>query len=136
MVNDFMRKQLAAVPWALYRDRYPAIKSLDAYYGPPDGPAIVGDDFKGVPPEQNVIVRNVEVGKWFDAGWHAKPEMFELRDNYATADLKEVGSVTDGFQLPTNSPAWKLGFKPIPFEQIGLRRDADRERLGRLTARP
>ena len=56
--------------------------------------------------------------------------MFELRDNYATADLKEVGSVTDGFQLPTNSPAWKLGFKPIPFDQIGLRRYVDRERLG------
>lgn len=132
MVNDYMRKQLAAVPSALYRERYPAMKSLDAYYGPPGGPAIVGEAFKGVPPEGNVIARNVCVGKWLDVGWHAKAELFELRDNYVTADPKQVAAAADEFRLPKNSPAWKLGFQPIPFDQIGPRPDADRKRLARI----
>jgi len=35
MVADYMRGQLAAVPAALYRQRYPALKSLDSWYGAP-----------------------------------------------------------------------------------------------------
>jgi hypothetical protein len=31
------------------------------------------------------------------------------------------------FGLKPSSPAWKLGFKPIPFDQIGLRRDEFRK---------
>jgi hypothetical protein len=126
MVDDFMRKQLAAVPAALYRERYPAIKSLDAFYGAPGGPAVTGADFKGVPPDGNVVARNVAVGKWLDLGWNAKPEMFDVRDNHVTTDLAQV---LPGFQLPKDSPAWKFGFKPIAFDQIGLRRDADRQGL-------
>jgi len=132
MVNDYMRKQLAAVPLSLYRERYPAMKTLDAYYGPPEGPALVGDAFKGVPPEGNVIAHNVAVGKWFDAGWNAKPETFELRDNFATSDPKLVGTAAEGFPLPEDSPAWKLGFQPIPFKQIGLQPNADRQQLEHL----
>jgi hypothetical protein len=33
------------------------------------------------------------------------------------------------FALRPDSPAWKLGFKPIPFAQIGLQRDAYRRSL-------
>jgi hypothetical protein len=40
-----------------------------------------------------------------------------------------VASSANGFNLPKDSPAWKLGFRPIPFEQIGLRHDAVRRRL-------
>jgi hypothetical protein len=129
MVNDYMRKQLAAVPSALYREHYPALKSLDAYYGPPGGPAIVGAAFKGVPPEGNVIARNVCVGKWLDVGWHGKPQLFEVRDNFVTVDPKQVGAAADGFRLPKDSPAWKIGARPIPFDQMGPRPDADRKRL-------
>jgi hypothetical protein len=132
MVNDYMRKQLAAVPGALYRERYPELKSLDAWYGPPGGPEIVGGAFKGVPPEGNVITRNVCVGKWLDVGWHARPERFEVRDNFVTKDMKQVGPASEGFRLPKDSPAWKLGFRPIPFEQIGPRLDADRRRLAQF----
>jgi hypothetical protein len=128
-VDTFMRQELAAVPSALYRERYPALKSLDAYYGPPNGPAIAGAAFKGVPPAGNVIARNVCVGKWLDLGWHAKSEMFEVQDNFVTTDRKQVGVAVDGFRLPKDSPAWKLGFQPIPFDQIGPRPDADRKRL-------
>src|SRR6266480_4567166 len=38
MVDTYMRRELAAVPSALYRERYPELKSLDAWYGPPGGP--------------------------------------------------------------------------------------------------
>ena len=129
MVDTYMRQQLAAVPLALYRERYPALKSLDTYYGPPGGPAIVGAAFKGVPPEGNVIVRNVCVGKWLDVGWHGKVEMFDVRENFVTTDPKQVASAADGFRLPKESPAWKHGYLPIPFDQIGPRRDADRNSI-------
>jgi hypothetical protein len=129
MVNDYMRKQLAAVPAALYRERYPAMKSLDACYGPPGGPAIVGEAFKGVPPGDNVITRNVCVGKWLEVGWHAKQEWFDVRDNFVTTHVNHVAAPADGFRPPKDSPAWKLGFRLIPFDQIGPRRDADRKRL-------
>ena len=132
MVDTFMRQQLAAVPAALYRDRYPAMKTLDAAYGPPEGPSLTGAAFKGVPPENNVITRNVCVGKWFDAGWHATTNQFELRDNYVTTDPKEVGAAADGFPIAPESPAWKTGFKPIPFEQIGVRPNPDRARLAQF----
>lgn len=132
MVNSYMRQQMAAVPAVLYRDRYPAMKTLDAYYGPPEGPSIVGGAFKGVPPESNVISRNVCVGKWFDAGWHTTTNQFDLRDNYVTTDPKQVGAAADGFPIAPESPAWKVGFKPIPFDQIGIRPNADRTRLMRF----
>ena len=79
-----------------------------------------------------LIVR-VYVGySWLEAGWHGKPEMFEVRDNFVTTDRKRVGVAADGFRLPKDSPAWGLGFRPIPFDRIGPRPDADRKRLARF----
>ena len=132
MVDTFMRQQIAAVPAALYRDRYPAMKTLDAWYGRPDGPSLKGIAFKGVPPEGNVITRNVCVGKWFDAAWHAATSQFELHDNYVTNDPKQIGAAADGFRIAPESPAWKTGFKPIPFDQIGIRPNPDRARLAQF----
>ncbi|HAV64685.1 MAG TPA: hypothetical protein DCY13_20255, partial [Verrucomicrobiales bacterium] len=131
MVEDYMRRQLAAVPATLYRERYPALRSLDAHYGAPGSAAITGTAFTGIPPEHNVIVRNVAVGHWFDAGWHAKPDLFDVRDNFVTTDFGQVSGAAEGFQLPADSPAWKLGFKVIPFREIGLRNDQDRRGLAR-----
>jgi hypothetical protein len=85
MVNDTMRKSLAQAPLALYRNRYPEMKFLDRYYGPPEGPAITGQAFHGVPPDNNLIVRNVCAGKWLEAGWHATPEMLRLENNLTNA---------------------------------------------------
>ena len=132
MVNSYMRQQMASVPPALYRERYPAMKTLDAYYGPPDRSSLAGAAFKGVPPEGNVITRNVCVGKWFDAGWHATTNQFDVQDNYVTTDPKQVGAAADGFPIAPESPAWKTGFKPIPFHQIGIRPNSDRTRLTRF----
>jgi hypothetical protein len=130
MVDDYMRRQLAGVPSALYRKRYPELCSLDGAYGPPGGPPITGAAFQGVPPANNLIARNVCVGKWLDLGWHAQADMFDVRDNFVTADTNQV-AVGGAFRLSRNSPAWKFGFQRIPFEEIGPRPDADRTRLAR-----
>ncbi|MBI3414014.1 MAG: right-handed parallel beta-helix repeat-containing protein [Verrucomicrobia bacterium] len=136
MVDDFMRQQLGAVPLALYREHYPAMKALDRYYGPPGGPAIRGAEFKGVPPEGNVIVRNVCAGKWLDAGWNATKESLELRDNLTDAGPQFVSREKMDFRLKKNSPAWRTGFQPIPFEKIGLHADEFRRELKRHQVAP
>lgn len=125
MVDDFMRQQLAAVPSALYRERYPAIKTLDAYYDTRDG-------FKGIPAEGNVVVRNVCVGKWLELGWHAKTEGFDVRDNFTSGDPLLVDAAQQDFRLKPESPAFKLGFQALPFERMGLRNDSDRKHLAEL----
>ncbi|NOS70451.1 MAG: right-handed parallel beta-helix repeat-containing protein [Verrucomicrobia bacterium] len=137
MVDDTMRKRLAEVPLALYRQRYPEMKSLDRYYGPPEGPAITGDAFKGVPPDDNLIIRNVCVGKWADAGWHASLQTLRLENNLTNATTSLVTAPNDqsgprDFALKKDSPAWALGFHKIPVEQIGLREDELRRELKRF----
>ena len=132
MVEDTMRQRLAEVPLALYRERYPELKSLDRYYGPPGGPAITGDAFKGVPPEGNVIQRNIAVGKWLEIAWHAKPEYVEVRDNLVDTDPKFAAAEERDFRLRRDSPAFKLGFQSVPFKQIGVRNNTDRKCLARL----
>jgi hypothetical protein len=127
MVNDTMRKRLAEAP-ALYRERYPEIKSLDAYYGPPGGTAIEGAAFTGVPPEGNVVARNVCAGKWLNVYWHATPGMLRLENNFTNATGWFVHPLTDQagaeeFELKRNCPARKLGFKNLPLDRIGLYTD-------------
>ncbi|MDW8308601.1 MAG: right-handed parallel beta-helix repeat-containing protein [Verrucomicrobiales bacterium] len=139
MVNLTMRQRLADVPPELYRARYPELKSLDRYYGRPGGPPITGDAFQGVPPEGNVIARNVCVGKWLEVGWHAKTEMLRLENNLTNATNSLARALTDesaasDFLLRRDSPAFALGFRRIPVKQIGLRDDALRRELQRRQA--
>jgi hypothetical protein len=134
MVDQTMRQSLAKMPPALYRERYPALKSLDQYYGPPAGPARAGADFKGVPPENNVVARNICVGKWLKEYWHATPGTLLLENNLANAASSFVRSPGDpaqvkDFALRPDSPAWNLGFQAIPFDKIGLYRDELRAAL-------
>ena len=126
MVDQTMRQGLAAIPQPLYRARYPAIKTLDKYYGPPEGPPINGASFTGVPPENNVVARNICVGKWLNVYWNASPQMLRLENNLTNADPRFVESPSDKssaktFALRPDSPAWSLGFEKIPVEQIGPR---------------
>lgn len=125
MVDRTMRQRLQDVPLTLYRERYPEMKSLDAHYGPPGGPAIEGDAFKGVPPEGNVVADNICVGKWLNVYWNAKQEMLELRNNFTEGDPGLVGEPNDhapatAFRLKPDAPALKSGFRQLPVEQIGL----------------
>ena len=134
MVDVAMRESLAGVPLALYRERYPALKTLDPYYGPPGGPAITGDAFKGVPPEHDVVERNICVGKWLKEYWHATPGMLLLTNNLTNAASSFAHppgnpAQAQDFALKADSPAWKLGFLPLPLSQIGLYRDDLRSAL-------
>jgi hypothetical protein len=137
MVDQTMRQRLAEVPWPLYRERYPALKTLDAWYGPPEGPARTSEAFTGVPPEGNVVARNLCVGPWLRVSWHARPEWLRLENNLTNAVASfarppgEDARATD-FALTADSPAWALGFARIPAESIGLRDDEGRRELPRL----
>ena len=111
MVFDTMKKSLAAVPQELYRQRYPAIANLDRYYEKTDG----------VPPENNVVARNVCVGKWLDAGWHANQDMLKLEQNYVGPDPGFAAPDKMDFRIKADSPVWATGFQAIPWDQIGLR---------------
>jgi hypothetical protein len=113
MVYDYMKHQLAGVPQELYRARYPALVDLDRYYA----------STNGVPPENNVVARNVCVGKWLEVGWHAKAEWLKLEDNYTGPDPGFVAPEKMDFRLRSDSPAFRTGFKAIPLEQIGPQRD-------------
>jgi hypothetical protein len=127
MVADYMKKRLAEVPQALYRQRYPALTTLDKYY--PSAEA-------GIPPEGNVIARNISVGgKWLEIAWHADAKLQEIHDNYVGADPGFVAPARMDFRLKPDSPAWKTGFKPIPVDQIGLEQNAERREVERFTRR-
>ena len=119
MVYDFMKKQLAAVPQPLYRERYPAINALDPYYATSNG----------VPPEGNVIAHNVCVGKWLEVDWHAQSDLLKLQDNYVGEDAGVTAPEKMDFRIKKDSAVWRTGFKPIPVEQIGLRDDELRREL-------
>ena len=134
MVDKTMRDRLTEVPLALYRERYPALQTLDQYYGPPGGPAIAGADFKGVPPEHNCVARNVCVGKWLHVYGLATPDMLFVKNNLTNAGPSFVHppgkpARAGDFALRRDSPAWTLGFQTIPFAEIGLYPDRLRAAL-------
>jgi hypothetical protein len=141
MVDKTMRQNLARMPSALYRERYPALKTLDQYYGPPGGPAVEGAAFKGVPPEGDVVARNICVGKWLNVYWHATPGMVLLENNLTNAASSFIRSPGDparatDFAIKDDSPAWKLGFQNLPLDKIGLYGDDLRASLPTSTAVP
>ena len=123
MVYNYMKRQLQAVPQELYRSRYPAIRALDKYYA----------EDKGVPPEGNVVARNICVGgQWLSVGWHAQQTMLEVRDNYVGADPGFLAPEKADFRLartpPLGRPAFgksartRLGWRKTNFEKGALRR--------------
>jgi hypothetical protein len=128
MVDKTMHRRLADVPPALYRDRYPAMRALNAYCGPPAGPAIESVSFNRVPPEGNVAARNVCFGKWLKVYWYAKTEILRLENNPTNPEPGFVRKLADraratDFALKPDSPAWRLGIQAIPLDRIGPSRD-------------
>lgn len=128
MVDVTMRDRLKDVPLSLHRQRYPEMRSLDRYYGPPEGPAITGEQFTGVPAENNRIERNVCVGPWLRIQWHAEAELQHIEDNFVTdgdsgwlhplpADPRPAD-----FTLKRDAPAFQHGFRALRLRQMGLNR--------------
>ncbi len=106
-----MRGSLRAMPYtqAPWSARYPKlVKILD------DDP---------MAPKGNVIARNICVGgRWGDFEDKAKP-LVKFEDNLLDLDPLFVDAARQNFQLQDGSPAYKLGFKRIPLEKIGLYED-------------
>jgi hypothetical protein len=114
MIYRTMKERLEAMNYHQlpYSERYPELAQLDAYYAKDDG----------VPPENNVVARNICVGgTWLEANWHTEEANYaQVIDNLVDADPHFVDAAHDDYRLQADSPALKLGFKPIPIEQIGL----------------
>jgi hypothetical protein len=127
MVYKTMKERLEAMNYLAppYSTRYPAILSLEKAY----------QSQVGIPPTGNRVVRNIVKGenaangKWLRIGWRAKPEIIEIHDNLAGEDPLFVDESKMDFRPRPESPAWKLGFKPIPVEKIGLQVDDIRTAL-------
>ena len=95
-----------------YSTRYPDLRQLDSYYA----------EGKGIPPEGNLIVRNICCGSWIDLRWHANPAIVAVQNNMVDEDPLFVDAEGQDFQLRVDSPAYEIGFKKIPADKIGPRR--------------
>lgn len=93
-------------PW---RTRFPQLLTyLD------DEPAV---------PKGNVIARNIcWGGRWDEIEAKARPHV-QFVDNLVDIDPLFVDPDRFDFRLREDSPAWKIGFEPIPVESIGLVND-------------
>ncbi len=109
-VDTIMTDRLKEMPYKneLWSKRYPKLVN------------ILDDEPSA--PKGNLVVRNISVGgKWDDICNEAKPYV-TVKDNLIDQDPKFVKTPPESFQLSDDSPAYKLGFKPIPIEKIGLKR--------------
>lgn len=90
-----------------YSERYPQLVN------------ILNDDPKS--PKGNIVAHNVcWGGKWdTDIVSEAKP-LLDMKDNLVQEDPHFVDLEKQNFRLKADSPAFKMGFKEIPFDQIGL----------------
>lgn len=77
-------------------------------------------------PKGNVMARNIcWGGPW---GWtqaEALP-LVKFEDNLIDVDPRFVGKPPEDFRLADDSPAYKLGFQPLPLDEIGLYPSEDR----------
>ena len=77
-------------------------------------------------PKGNVMARNVcWGGKWGSTEPAALP-FVKFENNLIDSDPRFAGKPPADFTLAKNSPAWKLGFQPIPREKIGIYQSDDR----------
>jgi len=106
-----LRSRLAAVPYQneLWGRRFPELVN------------ILSDD-PGTP-KRNKVLRNISVGgTWDDID--PKTRKFQVVEgNFVDEDPQFVDRAKGDFRLKGTSPAFKLGFKPIPVERIGLYQD-------------
>ncbi len=91
-----------------YSDRYPELVNL------------LQDEPKA--PRGNVVARNVcWGGRWEDVEEAARPHI-RIENNLVEVDPRFHDAENLDFRLRDDSPAFALGFEPIPVEDIGLRK--------------
>ena len=109
-----MPKRLKEMPYQndLWRKRYPKLTNMLN-----ETPAA---------PVGTTIVRNISWrGRWDGIRADARPHL-TIKDNLIDVDPRFVDADELNFQLKDDSPAFELGFKRIPIENIGLHKDANR----------
>jgi hypothetical protein len=119
MVYKTMKQRLERMNWKQppYSTRYPELADLQKYYDKDDG----------LPPGNILVSRNICVGeKWLTIRWGATKEMVTIQDNLIEGDPRFVDAASGDFRLNDDSPAFELGFKRIPFQQIGLIKEKKR----------
>lgn len=107
-----LAKQLEALPFRNepWCSRYPNLQTI---LDDPDRSA----------PKGNVIAHNIQWrGTWDGIEKKAYPYLI-LQYNMLDLDPKFVDEKAGDFHLKNDSFALKIGFKPIPFEKIGLQRN-------------
>ncbi len=113
-IEQMCRQRLAEVPYQQppWSTRYPQLLT------------ILNDD--PLAPKGNVFRRNINWGgKWDDIEGKARP-MVTIEQNLLDQDPLVVDVQRLDFRLRPDSPAAGIGFKPIPFDQIGLVNDGTR----------
>ncbi len=110
-IFDLLKQRLESVPYKSepWKSRYPNLVNIL--------------DNNPMAPMNVTIARNVCVGgRWDNIEGAARPGV-TLTDNLTDKDPLFVDAKKHNFNLRPESPAWALGFKPIPFDKIGLYKD-------------
>lgn len=114
-----MKKKLADVKWNQppYSTRYPTLATML--------------DEEPYMPKGTAVLRNVALNckKWIELQDKLNDQKIAIKDNFTAGDPLFVDAEKQNFQLKEDSPVWKLGFKKIPMEKIGLRKDEYRPAL-------
>ena len=107
--DGILPERLAAMPYKLppWSNRFPELVNILQ-----DSPGA---------PKGNRIKRNISFGGTWKNIEKAAASLVEFKDNLIDQDPKFVSIKEENFQLQDHSPAFQLGFKRIPVEQIGLK---------------
>lgn len=122
MVYNIMKPRFEAMNPLVspYLERYPELREVARYYQAEDG----------VPPEGNLVLRNISYqSEWLKIHWNATPKMVAIQNNLVDEDPHFYDPSNDNYLLQEDSPAFEIGIKPIPFQEIGLYTDAYRTSL-------
>ncbi|UCE48801.1 MAG: right-handed parallel beta-helix repeat-containing protein, partial [Phycisphaerales bacterium] len=113
-VDTTMTQRLKAMPYTSepWRKRYPKLVNILQ-----DEPAA---------PKGNLVARNISYGGRWDGVRNEARSYVTFKDNLVDQGLLFKGTPPETFELREDSLAYKIGFKPIPFEKIGLQTDAYR----------
>ena len=88
---------------------------------------------EGVQSRGCAVSRNIVVGgqgQWLTTSWATLPDYFHCRDNAVGQDPGFVDPAFGVFVIRSDSAVMNgIGFKPIPFDEIGITRDEYRTRL-------
>ncbi len=117
LVETEMRERLEAVNphQPPYGVRYPGLAELDYFYA----------SGQGVPPGGNLILRNIIwAGEWLRFNTRARETgaYASIGANLVGVDPLFVNPGAADFRLRPESPAFEMGFSPIPYDGIGLPR--------------